>query len=128
GGVLVLMGCAGCLQAAAEQERRKNVLKDVGQAYLAYDRKHLKPPEKPEDLQDFLTLPEAKEAIKNGTVLVLYNTQGRDIVNWGAPNCALAYEQAVLNGAGAVARGDGSAGWMNRMKFNELANAGAPAR
>lgn len=46
----------------------------------------------------------------------------------GAAHAALAYEKSVLTRDGAVARGDGSVEWMNTVKFNELINAGAPAK
>jgi hypothetical protein len=127
-GVLILLGCAGFQQMAAEQEQRRKILKEIGKGYGAYwNQNPQKAPQQAADLEPLLDTPEAKAALTDGSVVVNYGITGRAMHAQGGPFVLLAYESKVPNGDGFVVNGNFDVKHMTSIQLNDLPNRGKPS-
>ena len=122
--VLILLGCGGFQQMAADQAQRKKNLQEIGAAYHKYwDQNPQKAPDKAADLEGLLATAEAKAALADGSVVVNYGITAKEMHALGGPYTVLAYEKGVPTGDGFVVDGNAT---VKHMTAGQLAGMQKP--
>ena len=109
------VACGGiqkAVQEAQERDKKLNELHELGMMYHNYFDTNQKGPSRAEDLDQYATMPQAKDAlqgVRSGKYKFVWNVHLLEVINTsGTANTILAYEPSAETSKGCVLFVDGS--------------------